>query len=213
MKSNTECDFCKEFQSDGSSLFEKLYSNELRSRIVLEDDSFTLIPTMGQLFENSFLIIPKNHVETISRLSKEEFKKLELFFERAKSKLSKFGYVVAFEHGAQSDTGGSCGIYHAHIHIMPLPSKINILNFFKDKYETTESLIYALESLKNSKEYLIAISDNNIGFLDLTTLPKKYPSQFFRKEISEHYNLDVSWNWKDYKFVESKLLNSVINFQ
>lgn len=208
MKNN--CDFCEEINGTGVGTFYDIYNNIIKSRIIYEDSNFVVIPTMGQLFIHSLLILPKEHFESLSELGSSKLKLLNELFYKVKKKLTEFGYVVAFEHGAKSFTNGGCGIYHAHLHIVPLPIEISMFDFLKHEYVCCTDLVEGLEKIGKATEYLMAINhDNSCSVLDISKYPKEYPSQFFRKELSSYFNLKSSWNWKEYGSEEQWLLESV----
>lgn len=206
------CEYCSEFQGGKSNTFNELYGSVISHRILLESQSFKVIPTIGQLFDNSLLIVPVRHVETLSDLTNNELNELMALYRKVKVALSAKGFVVAFEHGAHAETGGGCGIYHAHLHVVPLPKEVNLLGFFKHKYRTSTELDVVLRTLKGSREYLVAVNQNDqVGFLDLTDLSGAYASQYFRRALNEEFHLDAPWDWKAYGYIEKSLLTSVLN--
>jgi diadenosine tetraphosphate (Ap4A) HIT family hydrolase len=214
MSESLNCEFCNEFERAGFSSFNTLYEGQCKSRIVVETASFRVVPTMGQLFENSMLILPKQHIETLAQLNESNLPELVSLYRSIKESLSEFGQVIAFEHGARKESMGSCGIYHAHLHVVPVPFEVNLFEFFDDDYKKSVSLESVLFSLSESQEYLLAInSDMGIGYIDLTKKSHVYSSQFFRRKLRDYFSLGVSWNWRDYNYVEEKLLRSVTSIQ
>lgn len=207
---DSTCDFCKEIEGIKASSFYQIYGNKAGSRIIYQDDSFFVVPTIGQLFKHSLLILPKNHVESLSELKNEELKSLQRVFKKLKESLKKYGSIVGFEHGAKSCTSGGCGIYHAHLHLVPLPYEISMFDFFKQKYLVSSSLVSGLNRLVDAQEYLLAINpDNTCGTLNLSESLEKYPSQYFRRKLSEHFGLEGSWDWRKYNSPEPWLVDSI----
>ncbi len=213
MKHHSNCEFCKELNEHSlDSSFSKIYSGLLDNRVILETANFRVLPTLGQLFENSLLIVSKEHIETMARLDNESLKELNNLYFDLKNKLSSLGSVIGFEHGAYCENGGGCGIYHAHIHIIPLPSPVNMTSFLKSEYTNYDTLTNALVKAKDFDEYLLAINEDlSIGLANISNHTMQYGSQFFRKKLQEHFNLSLSWNWKDYDLPEPLLLTSVKN--
>jgi diadenosine tetraphosphate (Ap4A) HIT family hydrolase len=213
MQKYLNCEFCKELNDNSNdATFSKIYSGLIDSRIIFETDNFRVIPTLGQLFENSLLIISKAHVETMAELSEKYLTELEDLYSRIRNKLSVFGNIVGFEHGAYSENRGGCGIYHAHLHIVPLPHAINLFDFFKSEYSKYHNLSRALINAKDLQEYLLIINEDlSTGLADISCHMDKYESQFFRRELHRHFNLSGSWNWKDYITPESMLIKTVNN--
>ena len=210
-KEFASCEFCSEFSNHSNCTFNQIYSGLVENRILSESYSFLVIPTIGQLFKFSLLIIPKKHVETLSDLSETKLVELEKVYSQISFALSSYGSVVAFEHGGRAIYGGGCGIYHAHLHLVPLPQKTSTSSFLEDP-EQHNSLIEAFKNVKSSKEYLLAIdNDSSIVTLDLSYGIKKskYPSQYFRRKLSEYFKLSKPWDWRKYITPEKELLESI----
>lgn len=213
MNKTCDCDFCSEIQNQDSDIFNGIYSKlNIKSRIVGENDMFVVLPTIGQLFKYSLLILPKQHIESMSQLDKAGIESLTDIFKKTKEKLSVYGKVVAFEHGAHKKTEGSCGIYHAHIHIMPLPSDLDLSSFFYPDsiVKKYDSLNDCYSDLRKSSQYLMTINTNgSLYAVDITNNSHQYPSQFFRKKLVEYYNLNRHWDWREYRTPEPDLLQTI----
>ncbi len=208
-----DCDFCKEIEHKSEHKFRQIYKN-INSRIVGEDDLFVIMPTLGQLFKYSLLVLPKRHIETMAELNHNELIQLEELLGNIKNVLSDYGYVISFEHGAKKETGGSCGIYHAHIHILPVPDDLNLSQFFykENDVKKFDKLTQCYESLNESSQYLMAMNNNGqIYSIDISQDTTTYPSQFFRQKIVDYYQLDKPWNWREYQNVEDNILETIEN--
>lgn len=205
------CEFCTEFLESSQSPFIQIYQGSLKSRIVYSTQNFVALPSIGQFVDNYLLLLPKKHYESLSELSVPELIELSETFNYLKSYLSQYGDVIAFEHGAKSISGGGCGVYHAHLHIIPLQSSINLFSFFKQKLIFFDSLTEAFSSLSNSDQYIVVINaDNTIGTVNMTDNSNAYPSQFMRKNICNALNINMPWNWREYKLPEESLI-SIVN--
>ena len=60
------CDFCIEFHDFKKSKFAQIYGD--KRRIISSDKFFCVIPTIGQLFQGSLLILPKKHYCSFSEI-------------------------------------------------------------------------------------------------------------------------------------------------
>ena len=209
----TGCDFCTEIYDLRRSLFYKIYKNtDISSRVIGETRSFIVFPTIGHFIKYYLIIIPKRHIESMSKLEIDELIELQQFIEKIKTALSQYGYVVCFEHGGGLKVGGSCSVYHAHMHIMPLPSKLRLSSFFHDNcsIEQSNNFTECYISLKNTSQYLFTMeTDGNISFIDTSNTSHLYSSQYFRKKISDYYKINASWNWREYNSIEENLMDTI----
>ena len=206
------CDFCRELNGNRDNSFHEIYARIADTRIIWSSESFVVLPTLGQLFENSLLILPKQHYELMSSLPASQLDELEGCYELFYDDLSPHGKVIAFEHGAKSDTRGGCGIYHAHLHILPVPDYVDLFSLLDHECQKYDSFKHAYRNTKSMSEYLLAINpDKTVGVLDLSCLSGHYPSQFFRRKLSEYFNLKASWNWREYTYPEERLMNLISN--
>lgn len=55
-----DCVLCRELNGSKETNFHAIYGEQY-SRKLAETDNFVLIPALGQLTENQFMIIPKKH--------------------------------------------------------------------------------------------------------------------------------------------------------
>ena len=203
-KVDLNCDFCIEIEDFTSSKFSEIYGNTKRT--IFSDDNFHIIPTIGQLFFGSLLILPKEHYFSFAEIPLGQMENLDLIINYFESKLSRFGKIILFEHGTTPEIGGGCGIYHAHIHMVPIPYAIPPEFLLGEEFITLPILEDALSIGKLKKEYLL-YRDSNKNFH--VAIPfSRLQSQHFRKKLHEYFNLDIPWDWKDFKF-ENKMIETI----
>jgi diadenosine tetraphosphate (Ap4A) HIT family hydrolase len=208
------CEFCGEINDHKRTRFHGIYSPSLPTRIIRKTKDFVVFPTLGQLFTGSLLIVSKAHVERVSDIRKEIQSEMVCLLNDLKSSLKQFGNVLLFEHGAKSDSLGGCGIYHAHIHLVPLPAHVSSNELFKLTFLHAESLMDAWHKVNASDEYLVV--EDCYGNIDYTTADKSgvgFGSQYARRRLTEHFQLDHPWDWRAYKWAEPKLLQTLQSFQ
>src|SRR5438094_806896 len=112
----SRCEFCDELADPRSSRFGWIYAGKVHSRIIFNQDGFVVMPTLGQLFMGSLLILPSEHFETMAQLPASRVKSLVALLTQIERRMQPLGRPVLFEHGAKCSTGSGCGIYHAHMH-------------------------------------------------------------------------------------------------
>ena len=207
------CEFCDELNGVPTNRFRQIYRDSIASRIVARTANFVAMPTIGQLFKGSLLIIPKRHVETCANLELSEQFELQEFISSLGRRIAPFGFPMFFEHGAISTSGGSCGIYHAHVHLVPLPSEIGPRLFFDNAFKSNSELIDAYRSLKGCENYLLMGDAEETVFAPAAEFSSMPPSQYFRKRLCEHFQLSRKWNWREACFPENDLIETVRRFQ
>ena len=207
------CEFCDEFADPRGSVFSRLYSHLLPDRIVARSGGFVAFPTIGQIFSQYLLVAPEAHVETLAGLPPSQIARLSRFAQQLSRVVARGGPVAIFEHGARKETGGGCGIYHAHLHIVPLPRLVGPDEVLPASAARHSSLAEALSAVRLVREYLMFGSDRDFAVVDLTSRTGEYPSQYFRKALSDLLGHTGSWNWKDVAAPERALLDTVASFR
>ncbi len=202
------CEFCQEF-TGSSPRIEKLYGGVIPNRIIARTERFVALPTLGQLFTGSLLIMPVEHVETCALLPADARQELNELATEMSLRVHQFGEPIIFEHGATEPTGGGCGIYHAHLHIVPVPTKTCATKLFPESQAQAIDLLSAWEALQGADEYLLMSAADQTLYSDLNRQSERFPSQFFRRRIAEHFGLEAPWDWRAYSDVEQALLHTL----
>lgn len=204
------CEFCAELQSPDRTWFRKVYGHVIDTRIVQRTDNFAALPTIGQLFEGSYLIIPTVHVERYTELSIALQAEVTEFAADIEARLRRYGPTIVFEHGASSVAGTGCGVYHAHIHIVPLPRNALSDEFVASGDWQPATLVDAWQAASSSTEYLmIRDTSNKVSLVTNTHLGSPLGSQFMRKRLVQLFGIAQPWDWREYAAPEPKLLRSV----
>ena len=191
------CEFCDEFSGGRRNAFHEQYQGLLTNRILCSTEDFRIFPTIGQLVEGYILIAPVMHYTALDEMPVKLLRELRRLHSLAKEILSRtYGACVSFEHGARSPVNGGCGIYHAHLHIVPLGS--------------LQVDLKAMESDLRSRFPYYRVRD----LVDLKTIPPRpylfyegingdafrfaidrLPSQHMRKVLASHLGVE-NWDWR-----------------
>lgn len=211
---NIKCEFCSELTNPSFSRFGKIYGKQYDHRILAKGDGFVVWPTLGQLFKGSLLILPTTHFETMAELPVFMLKSLRILIEQLERKIIHLGTPILFEHGAKCKTGGGCGIYHAHLHLVPVPGDIYCADVLNDIEWFATNLLEAYDLIKDSDHYIL-FRDVSGTFSALK--PKSKPSshfqsQYFRRALVEHFDLEIPWDWQEYNHQEAWLLDTLFLF-
>ncbi|HET6931216.1 MAG TPA: hypothetical protein VFI45_12910 [Candidatus Acidoferrum sp.] len=194
-QTRNDCDFCDEFVSGTSNAFHALYHDALRTRILHATERFRVFPTIGQLVEGYLMIAPVSHYTAMDQIPTDATAELTELAELTRSALSKlYGPSVFFEHGARGPINGGCGIYHAHLHAVPLNGLADPVEILKHRFSYTEAsdLPEFTKQSKHLPSYLF-YQDSNARLYLFDTGP--LPSQYMRKLLANSLG-DDNWNWR-----------------
>jgi hypothetical protein len=131
------------------------------------------------------------------------------FLEEMLIRCAEFGNPIFFEHGATAANGGSCGIFHAHLHVVPLPAKTSIDLLFPEALNFNADLASVWTTLIDKSNYILMGGNEGVRYRDLEADPGPFPSQFFRRRLVEYFGLDRPWDWRSYSEVESALIRTL----
>ena len=201
-----DCVFCRELNGSRDTNFATRYP-EIQSRIIYETESLVAFPCIGQLVNGHFLVVPKNHDCTLAQTQKRLNNLNQELTHLLKEVHLILGFELTdsliFEHGALGPNDGSCGIYHAHLHVLPSASQVNVSGLYNFQ---NKDLITNIESvLKNTsvdKPYIFA-GNLKDGFYHLQ-LKEALPSQTLRKAIATQLDKN-EWDWRKAEREENML--------
>jgi hypothetical protein len=149
------------------------------------------------------------HVDRFADLNGESRSRVHVVLAELKKGFS--GPVIVFEHGAKSVIGGGCGIFHAHVHIVPVPHKVAVAEILPRKSVQHASLLEAWQDNELTEEYLIVgDTDGRFASLDRSAIQKAgVTSQFMRKFLVGHFGIPRAWDWRAYDQPEAELIQIV----
>lgn len=201
-----ECVFCRELQGGRDTNFARLYP-ELPSRVIAETESFVAFPCIGQLVDGHFLVIPRDHdctfAQAHSRILSAGSELTTLLKSAHKVLGRRISESLLFEHGALSVSDGGCGIYHAHLHILPNAGHINGCNFIEGSSSfESPSLEKIYEGIHHEQSYaLIGSAEHGFKSWNLT---EPLPSQTLRRMVAAALEIG-EWDWRQAGREESLL--------
>lgn len=205
---DTTCEFCVELSRPRASRFWRNYHHVLPSRLAVESEDFVALPTMGQIFRGSVLILPRQHHEAFALIPETKRESLYPLLDIVAQVTSNLGHLVLFEHGARAHTEGGCGIYHAHLHIVPVPAPVLWPEILQIPASTAPSLESALRKVSQCDEYLLFHDTSGETAYITPQPPLTFGSQYFRRALARHFAITRSWNWRDYPSEELWLMET-----
>lgn len=205
------CVFCRELNNSTETNFHRLYPEEI-SRVIAQTKSLVAIPCIGQLADDHCLILPKKHSSTFAGACIENTElpdELEELLLSLSSILSIDLHTTQFfEHGAIAPDHGGCGIYHAHMHIVP---NAGHLSLNPSAEATTNSpfgtLKEALSQGLNRSTHYILHGSPVLGF-ETRILGEPLPSQTLRRLLAERIG-NPRWDWRSYGRDDDTLIQTL----
>jgi hypothetical protein len=101
-----------------------------------------------------------------------------------------------FEHGAFPSNGNTCGVDHAHIHILPVGKEVSatVIGFITKTYYSKPYKNF-LFSLKDETDMPYLLFGNNV--LEMYSCNNiNFSSQFIRKILCSTLGIK-DWNWRN----------------
>ncbi len=194
-----DCPYCVYINSNELGTFDlKIHRTVYRSK------NFFMMPTLGEFIKGYLLIIPNEHVTSISELSpdlKQEF--LEVLDDAVT--ILKLTYPVqdflVWENGTGNGGIGKAksSVVHSHVHIAP--SKLNAFEIQKLSGFPLHKISFNDLSLYGKHSYLLVKGVNNDEWW-INDNPNLYiPRQYVRQLIADEYGLSSdTWNWRTHPF-------------
>src|SRR5712672_1684676 len=192
------CCLCQEIASGQfPTQYRTAYSIE--SRVSSLGDDFVALPTLSPLNAGHVLVLPRRHVSSLADLPESSWQTLLSCVRSTVTQLEKTFSVpfYFFEHGART-IGHSCGIDHAHLHILPLAAGIadTVRLRIQDDFPTYEqgTFIDALFLAAGNAGQPYLLQGVELGSMDIA-FDARIPSQYVRQLIANVQGTPY-WDWK-----------------
>jgi ATP adenylyltransferase len=167
---------------------------------LLESQHFVVIPSLGALVEGWLLIVPKEHVLSVAKLSEARVEEMaDVKHDVCEMVGRQYGSVRVFEHGPAtpcSQTG--CGVDHAHVHVVPLDVDLgNLAERFLPQGVTFQAgtMHDCRSAAARGFDYLFLEQPTGPS---LVAVHDHFGSQVFRKAIAEACGTPGAYNWRDH---------------
>lgn len=130
-----------------ASIFTKIVNGEIPAYKVAEDENFLAFLDIFPVAKGHTLVIPKTEVDYLFDLEDEKFAGLQLFAKKVAVGLKK---AIPCEKVGVLVLG--LEVPHAHIHLIPMQSEADILNFSKKLKFTPEEFQNIIELISKNIE-------------------------------------------------------------
>jgi len=198
---NCDCYFC-----DGLFQLNKKLGLATDESIIYQDDNLFITPDIAPIVKGHFLIVSKVHWNSFANADENTYVSLEKAKNFLRNSVFKDTKILFFEHGAvRKNTAGAC-IDHAHIHVIPISSDIDIDGFISmfissEKIKANKHTI--LQCAKDNQPYIFYETEKNNSWLYPVEM---LPHQFFRMMVSFRFSIK-HYRWgEQYETNKSKEL-------
>ena len=204
-KGNKDCYLCSQIKGDADhDLIAKMLPDyPYRRRVILENDSFAVIPSLGALTEGHVLLCPKTHVHSFAQLGRQSDKDVSARYLQIKNSLIKIlehhygAPIFLFEHGMSANGGHTpCSIDHAHLHFIPMTAPIKLDGLSADFIQVKLTSLKSLAEASHEQEYLLCEFPDGTSHI-ATGLTSSFPSQGLRRLFAESLGNKDRWNWRN----------------
>jgi diadenosine tetraphosphate (Ap4A) HIT family hydrolase len=189
------CEFCDEFAGGLTNSFYARYQGCPRTRFLLSTDNFHVFPSIGQLVKGYLLVAPKKHYNAFDEMPTQLAGELAAVCELVRSIVSQnYGPCISFEHGARGPANGGCGIYHAHLHVVPLPGIPDPIAKLKERFphKRLDALCNISYGSNRNSPYLFCEDFNSNRYrFSIGNLQSQYMRRLLAKAIGTK-----DWNWR-----------------
>lgn len=186
------CEFCDEFAGGVANAFYRTLQPAVGRRELFIRNGFVLLPSLGPLAEGHLLLIPEVHCTSFADLPPIALGGLEEVVSATKRLLSAaYGSCMFFEHGTRTADCGGCGIYHAHLHALPMPRLVDPAYLFESRARTQVSGFEEIRRLTQSSYLFCEIADQGKWFCTVD----RVPSQYLRRRVGALLG-SPKWDWR-----------------
>ncbi len=155
---------------------------------LFNNDLFWIVCDCHPLIRGHILIIPKEHLSCMGKLSESAFSIYKELYDKVKEFVNRYyGPVAVFEHGIVGQT-----VFHAHTHFLPFDGKIDKIVPQTNALTKIESLDQVIEEFKKSGKYLFVEVKNETWLVDTSI---GYP-KFFREIFAKTLMVEERADWK-----------------
>lgn len=189
------CCICSQIAGDaGNDLIAHLLPDEpYVRRVLLEDEAFAAIPSLGPLAAGHSLLCPKKHIRSFAALDDALWPRFAILREEFCDALqSLYGERVhLFEHGmAREGDRTACTVEHAHMHFVPLPEGLDVAS--GASWMEFDGSLASLRAMTGDREYVLYITPDGTSRV---LIADDVQSQFMRRLIAERLHR-AEWDWR-----------------
>jgi len=203
MSEKNHCEICDELVggTGGVALWPKLAGPAPENRIVVENDAYVGLVTVGPIARGHCLVVPRVHRLAMTSGDHRDRQRLTYILHQLVAQMQEIYAkpVLLFEHGAAEGSDvRPCTVSHAHWHLVPTTIKAEELLLAEYSWSKCASpWVHA------DREYLL-VGDTLTRYW-VTYPQSRIPSQSLRKALAERTGRSLLWDWRSAPEVELAL--------
>lgn len=171
-------------------------------RIVYETNNFYVMLSLGPIVEGYLLICSKEHFDCCGKIDSRLGKEFDDLAELVRKILVEaYGNCIFYEHGRAGScmtfSEGDKHCYHAHMHCVPVDTKLNSLldkNFYPIKHNSWED--FRKSSHKYNEPYLFVDDGNKVSHL---VVKEDIRRQYLRHLTAVSIGNEDLWSWVEHQ--------------
>ena len=186
----------------------KFRGTHIWDTVLAETKNFIVVPSKGALIEGWILVVPRQHFLSLGALPLEMKEELRGLVKDMSSMLSqRYCPPTFFEHGpSKPTTAFGCGVDHAHLHLVPLVTKISEAATVQmgapeimDEQDFWEQWPIAIRHQGGSDYLMLGEPSRPVYVWESPTTV----SQFFRRLIAASIGLPQMYDYRQFPFEDN----------
>jgi diadenosine tetraphosphate (Ap4A) HIT family hydrolase len=174
-------------------------------RIIYETSNFYVMLSLGPIVEGYLLICSKEHFDCCGKIDTNLGSEFDNLTEIVRKVLiTAYGHCLFYEHGRAGScmtfSEGSKHCYHAHMHCVPVKTKLNSLmdkNFYPIKHDSWND--FRKSNSEFNEPYLFVDDGEKTSHL---VVKKDIRRQYLRHLTAVSIGNEELWNWVDNQRLE-----------
>lgn len=156
-------------------------------------------PGLGALTEGYVLVVPTEHVSSVTQLPEKRVLEMEDFILSIANEIERlWGPAIIFEHGGKPGEASSSCLDHCHVHLMPVRAPDECLE--PREWRTHDSMAEAVFSIRDVAPYhLVRIREG----LWVTRPDSVKQSQYMRRLVARDLGISDEWDYLLFPFLEN----------
>lgn len=201
MTNATQCGLCDELAGASLALWPTISGGVAPPRVVLENERYVAMVTVGPIVRGHCLIVPRWHRESMALADMNDCSCAEAFLHEVATLMRRVyrKEVLVFEHGSRAGASSRpCSVGHAHWHVTPTDVQASQMLMGNYSWQRVPGPFVV-----PTHEYLLVGDEGKNYWVAYSYTP--IPSQVLRRRLANLANPESQWDWRQAPDVETTL--------